>query len=64
MSEPKRAPRRPQSNKKVIYLTGKLACSLCPQQWNVVDLNPERKAVPCPTCGTVNDIREAIKRAL
>jgi anaerobic ribonucleoside-triphosphate reductase len=59
-----RKPRKPQPPKKVVYFTGSLACSRCPVEWAVVDLNPERKVVLCPKCGEPNDIREAIKRTV
>jgi transcription elongation factor Elf1 len=58
--KPKREPRAP---KHVIYLNTSLACSRCPVEWFVVDLNPELKAVKCPRCGEYNDIKEAIRRA-
>ena len=48
--------------KNVIHLTALLGCGRCGKQWNVVDLNPERKAVQCPVCAEPNDIREAINR--
>lgn len=59
--EAKRARSAPKAIK---YLNSKLACKRCPQEWIVVDLNPERKVVQCPLCGEPNDIRESIKRAL
>lgn len=58
-----RKPKRDMKPKRVIYINGSLACSRCPVEWFVVDLNPELKAVKCPRCGEYNDIREAIKRA-
>lgn len=58
-----RKPKREQKPKNVIHLVGTLRCSHCANRWTVVDLNPERKAVPCPICGSLNDIREAIKAA-
>jgi NAD-dependent SIR2 family protein deacetylase len=63
--EPKkeRADRRDKAPKRIIHLSGKLACSRCTNGWTVVDLNPERKVVPCPVCAEPNYIREAIKRA-
>ena len=57
-------PRKPRPKPKaVIHLEGTLGCQRCPTNWLVSDLNPERKAVPCPVCGTLNDIKEALKRA-
>lgn len=57
-------PRKKEVKYKVVrHIVGVLKCQRCPQVWNVVDLNPERKVVPCPTCGELNDIREAIRRA-
>lgn len=58
-----RKPKRESKPKNVVHLNGTLSCSNCDRAWMVVDLNPERKAVPCPVCGTLNDIREAMKRA-
>ena len=58
-----RKPRKPQPPKRVIYINGSLACQRCGRTWVVVDLNPERKAIPCPVCGEPNDIKEAAKRA-
>jgi transcription elongation factor Elf1 len=62
MSESKRVP-RDLKPKKVKYINGKLGCQRCGNTWDVVDLNPERKAVSCPVCGELNDIREALKAA-
>jgi len=59
-----RKPRKEQKPKKVVYITAKLGCQRCDREWNVVDLNPERKVVKCPVCSFPNDIREAIKRTL
>jgi len=59
-----RKPRKETRPKHVVYITTALACQRCDQMWGVVDLNPERKVVPCPNCGEPNDIREAIKGAL
>lgn len=56
-------PRKDQKPQHIHYVTANLRCQRCTQRWSVVDLNPERKVVPCPTCGTLNDIREAIKGA-
>lgn len=42
---------------------GLLSCISGEARWEVVDLNIERKVVPCPVCGKPNDINEAIKRA-
>ena len=53
-----------QAPKRVIYITALLRCQRCARDWNVVDLNPERKVVSCPVCAEWNDIREAVKRAL
>lgn len=61
MSDPRK--KKEVKYKNVRHLNGTLACQRCPQAWTVVDLNPERKVVPCPTCGEQNDIREAMKRA-
>ena len=61
MSEPRKRDSKP---KRVIYITGKLACKRCPAEWQVVDLNSEHKVVKCPWCGEPNDIREGMKRAL
>jgi transcription elongation factor Elf1 len=58
-----RKPKRESKPKNVVHLVGTLRCSHCASAWSVVDLNPERKAVPCPVCGTLNDIREAMKAA-
>jgi len=55
--------RKKQGPKRVIHINAKLACQRCTNGWTVVDLNPERKVVQCPTCAEPNDIREAIKRA-
>lgn len=51
-----------QAPKNVKHLTTLFGCGRCAKQWNVVDLNPERKVVQCPVCGEPNDIREAINR--
>jgi hypothetical protein len=61
MSEERR-PKRDMKPKNVIYFNGKLGCQRCAGFWMVVDLNPERKVVPCSICSEPNDIREAIKR--
>lgn len=63
MTEPKKKWKADMKPKRVIYINTSLACSRCPVEWFVVDLNPELKAVKCPRCGEYNDIREAIKRA-
>jgi hypothetical protein len=62
MSESKRIPKE-QKIKQVRYVNGTLACQRCANRWLAVDLNPERKVVPCPVCAEFNDIREAAKRA-
>ena len=54
--------RDPQAPKNVKHLTTLLGCGRCAKQWNVVDLNPERKVVQCPVCAEPNDIKEAINR--
>ena len=59
-----RKPKKSMKPKRVDYFTGKLGCQRCDRQWTVVDLNIERKVVPCPVCSAPNDIKEAIKRAL
>lgn len=59
-----RKPKRELKPKNVVHRVGTLRCSDCANRWAVVDLNPERKVVPCPVCGRANDIREAIKRAV
>ena len=67
VERPLRTKNHGNDNKKpkhVVYITTALACQRCDQMWGVVDLNPERKVVPCPNCGEPNDIREAIKGAL
>lgn len=57
-----RKPKRESKPKNVIHLVGLLRCyAACGNRWNVVDLNPERKTMPCPICGTHNDIREAMR---
>ena len=53
-----------QAPKKVIYITALLRCQRCARDWNVVDLNPERKVVPCPVCAEWNDIRGSITRGM
>ena len=35
----------------------------CGQVFSTLDLNPQRMWINCPTCGTVLDIVEAVKRA-
>jgi transcription elongation factor Elf1 len=62
MSESKRTPKEVKI-KQVKYVNGTLACQRCTSRWLVVDLNLERKVVPCPVCAEFNDIREAAKRA-
>lgn len=58
-----RKPKRESKPKNVIHLVGTLRCSHCANRWMVVDLNPERKAVPCPICGSLNDIKVAMAAA-
>jgi len=53
----KRTERRKQAAKRVIHISGKLACQRCGNGWIVVDLNPERKVVKCPICNIPNDIK-------
>lgn len=60
--EQKRKGKRDQAPKNVKHLTALFGCGRCAKQWNVVDLNPERKVVQCPVCAEPNDIREAINR--
>jgi hypothetical protein len=59
-----RCERVPFPPKRVNYFTGLLACSRCAHSWKVVDLNPERGAVPCPVCGTDNRISAAVARGV
>jgi len=45
--------------KRVRYIAGVLSCQRCTNSFDVRELNPERKTVPCPVCGNVNDIQGA-----
>lgn len=60
--EKKKGPRKEQKPKNVKHVTALLGCQRCGLNWNVVDLNPERKITQCPVCAENNDIREAISR--
>jgi hypothetical protein len=54
-----------QQVKRVRYINADLHClrRYCRTTWAVRDLNPERKAVPCPACGSETDIKEGLKNA-